>query len=233
MSRATPPFAWRPGEHVSVIGDTGTGKTYLIAKSLLRMRRYVIVFKTKKDDDDAEKWHGFHRIRKASSVDDGRHERFLLEPEYTYQAREGWRMLERAYRQGGWTVVIDELWAAERIGLADQIERMLTQGRSQKLTVVIGQQRPVGTTRFALSQTTHLFSFRVEGRDAKTVAEATTPRMLPVLDTLPHRHFAYYNRAHRYVGTGTAQRLGVLLTAGGRSLDRNEQVGGKIVAETA
>jgi len=209
------PFPWVPGEHVAIIGDTGTGKTYLTAKALLPMRRYVVVFKTKIDKDDADKWRGFHRIRKASSIMDGRHTRFLLQPEYTYQAREGWNLCERVYRQGGWTIVIDELLVAERIGLADQIERLLTQGRSTDITVVVGQQRPVGTSRFVISQCTHLFSFRVEGRDTKTVAEATTPRIVPVLDTLSKRQFAYYNRAERVVGRGTAATLGGLLRFAG------------------
>lgn len=200
------------GEHVSVIGDTGTGKTYLIARSLLRMRRFVIVFKTKPDPDDATKWAGFKRIRKASSIDHAKFDRFLLEPEYSYQAREGYELLERVWRQGSWTICIDELWYAERIGLAPYIERLLTQGRSTGISVVIGQQRPVGTSRFAISQTTHLFSFRVEGRDSKTIAESTTPAIVPVLDSLTGHDFAYYNRAQRFVGKGNARSLGGLLT---------------------
>lgn len=205
-----PPFAWLPGEHVSAIGDTGTGKTYLIAK-LVKMRRYVVVLKTKGDPDDDSKWRGFHRANKAKAMDNVRYERILLDPEYKYQAREGYEMLERAYRQGGWTVVIDELWMAERIGLKHQIEKILTQARSLNVSMVLGQQRPVTTSRFTISQSTHLFSFRVEGRDGKTIAEATTPRILPVLDSLTGHDFAYYNRARRFVGKGNAGALGSLI----------------------
>lgn len=122
-----PPFSWRPGEHVAVVGDTGTGKTWLLAKALLRMRRYVVVFRTKTDDDDDEKWRGFHRIRKASGIGNERYERFLLDPAYRDQAREGYEMLERTYRHGRWTVVIDEGFAAEKLGLAPWIERSITQ----------------------------------------------------------------------------------------------------------
>lgn len=120
-------------------------------------------------------------------------------------------MLERVWAHGGWTVCIDELWYAERIGLGNAIEMLLTQGRSKGISVVLGQQRPVTTTRFAISQTTHLFSFRVEGRDAKTIGESTTPRIIPVLDALTGHDFAYYNRSARYVGTGTARALGKLV----------------------
>lgn len=219
---ADPPFPWRPGEHVAVIGDTGTGKTFLISRALLRMRLYVVVLKLKSDDNEATKWAGFHRIRKAKGMDNERYNRFLLDPVYREQAIEGWRMSERVWRQKGWTVVYDEEWLAEKIGLTDQIERLLTQSRSLNVSVVSGFQRPVGNSRFAISQSTHVFCFRVEGRDAKTVAEATTPRMLPVLESLTGRQFAYYNRATRFVGIGTAQSLGSILVAPGE-LARSSQ----------
>lgn len=214
-----PPFAWVPGEHVSAIGDTGTGKTYLLSR-LLRMRRYVVVFKTKADKDDDDKWRGFHRIREAKALGDERYDRFLLDPKYERQAIEGYRMLDRVWRQGGWTVCVDELWYAEKLGLTLDIERLLTQGRSQGISVVIGQQRPVGTSRFAISQTTHLFTFRVEGRDAKTVAEASTPRILPVIETLTGHDFAYYNRAQRIVATGNARALGRVILSPGEIAER-------------
>lgn len=210
-----PPFAWIPGEHVAVIGDTGTGKTYLLAKGLLRLRRFVVVLKTKPDPDDADKWRGFKEIRRAKGMDNERYSRFLLVPEYRRQAIEGYEMLERVWRQGGWTVVIDEGWYAEKIGLKETIERALTQGRSKGISVVYGQQRPVTTSRFVISQATHVFTFRVEGRDAKTIAESTSPRILPVIETLTRHEFAYYNRATRFIGKGETRSLGRLILAPG------------------
>ena len=219
-----PPFPWIPGEHVAVIGDTGTGKTYLLAKGLLRLRRYVVVLKTKGDKDDDSKWTGFHRIRKARGMDHERFSRFVLEPEYKLQAIEGFNMLERVWRQGGWTVVIDEGWYAERIGLKESIERLLTQGRSKGISVVYGQQRPVTTSRFVISQATHAFVFRVEGRDLKTIAESTSPRIIPTLEALNDYEYAYYNRRTRFVGTGTTGTLGRIIANPG-DLERNGQKG--------
>lgn len=210
MTDPQPPFPWIPGEHVAAIGDTGTGKTYLLSK-LLRLRNYVVVFKTKPDPDDDSKWSGFHRIRTARGIRNERHNWFVLEPEYSQQAIEGYRLFDAVWRMGSFTVCIDELWYTEKLGLAPYIDRLLTQGRSKGISVVIGQQRPVATSRFAISQTTHLFTFRVEGRDGKTIAEATTPRILPVLDTLTGHDFAYYNRAKRWVGTGNARALASLI----------------------
>ena len=200
-------YPWLQGEHVTVIGDTGTGKTFLISR-LVRLRQYVVVFKTKGDPDDDSKWRGFKRTRFAKTLRDPKYSRIVLEPEYRYQAREGWLALEHAFRQGGWTFVIDEQWHAERLGLKAQIERMLTQGRSLNLSAVIGMQRPVQATRFAISQSTHLFTFRLEGRDTKTVADSTTPRIVPIIESLRGHDFAYYNRARRSVATGNAKSLG-------------------------
>lgn len=213
---ADAPFPWRPGEHVAVVGDTGTGKTFLLAKGLLRMRRYVVVFKTKPDKDDGEKWRGFHRIKRARDMNDGRYERFLLEPKYERQAIEGYEMLNAVWRQGGWTCVIDEGWYAEQLGLRPFIDRLLTQGRSQDISVVYGQQRPVESSRFVISQCSHLFTFRVEGRDGKTIAEATSPRILPVIENLTGYEFAYYHRPSRTVDTGTTARLGAIIRQPGK-----------------
>jgi hypothetical protein len=230
----SPPFPWKIGDHVVVIGDTGSGKSYLLANAILRMREYVVVFLTKSDPRDTELWKsaGFKFIRKASDIDDTRYSRFVLQPRYHEQAREGWRLAEKVYKQGRWTIVFDEFMLAERLGLKEQIEKLLTQGRSNQITVVVGQQRPVVTSRFALSQATHCFTFVVEGRDADTLAEATTPRLLPMISEryrsmqshraeaaaipmLREHEFAYYNRKLRVVGRGYARTLNGLLASPG------------------
>lgn len=228
MASAGPPFAWRVGDHMTVIGDTGSGKTYLLAKSILPLREYVVVFVTKEDKRDTDLWAkaGYKIIREAKGIDDTRHSRFVLQPAYSKQAAEGWKLFERVYRQGRWTIVVDEFLLAERIGLREQIERLLTQGRSDGITVVVGQQRPVITSRFALSQSTHVVSFRIDGDDAKTLGERTTSRILPYVNEnfnrsktrnedgvalLGDHQFVYYHRAARYLGVGKAQTLDRLL----------------------
>lgn len=205
----TLPETWKQGEHIAVIGDTGTGKTYLISK-LVPMRDWVIVLRSKPDDI---RFPDFTKAKTAKAMENLYTQRILLDPKYEHQAREGAIMLENVWRQGGWTVVIDELWYVSRLGLGHMVERLLTQGRSKNISVIIGMQRPVEVTRFAISQATHLFSFRLEGRDIKTVKDATTPRIVPVLETLDGHDFAYYNRRDRIVTTGNAKRIQNILTA--------------------
>lgn len=213
------PVPWQQGEHVTVIGDTGTGKTYLMAR-LVQMRQYVIVLKTKAD---RTKFPPDFEKAQTPAILDSRATHIIIEPRYERQARVGWDVFERVWKHGGWTIVIDELWYVERLGLRDQVERLLTQGRSKDITVMVGMQRPVTQSRFAISQCTHLFTFRLEGRDAKTVAEATTPRIEPVVTALTGHDFAYFNRKLRAVETGNANDLGKIFHA--ETLDRAVSVG--------
>lgn len=205
----TAPLPWLLGEHVAIIGDTGTGKTYLTSK-LIEARRYVVMLALK-DDKTLKQFHGFTTAKRADKLEDVKHERILLKPRYERQGFEAADMLERVWRHGNWTVVIDELWYAERLGLTTWIDRLLTQGRSKNISVVVGMQRPAFVSRFAISQCTHLFSFRLDRRDAKTVRDATTERLLPAVDSLRGKDFAYYHRARRIVTTGNANTLDDLI----------------------
>jgi hypothetical protein len=198
------PATWKVGEHIAAVGDTGTGKTYLVSR-LVELRKHVVIIRTKPDDI---KFKGFKTARKASAMDSMYDTRILLTPEHSYQMREAYGALERAWEQGSWTIVVDELWYIEKmLKLGPLVERLLTQGRSKKISVVVGMQRPAQISRFAISQCTHLFTFRVEGRDLQIIKESTTPRIVDPIANLQGHHFVYYNRAQRLVATGDAKRL--------------------------
>lgn len=202
------PFNWKVGEHIAIVGDTGTGKTYLMSK-LLRTRQYVVFLRVKPDDIT---FPGFTKARHAKIMDTLYAQRILLDPKYPEQMREGYHMLNRAFEQGGWTVGIDEQWYLEQqLKLRPYADRLFTQGRSKKISVVAGMQRPSQISRFVMSQCTHLFVFRIEGRDLMSVKESTTPRIVPVVSNLDGHDFAYYNRRTRSVLRGNANDLGKIL----------------------
>jgi len=202
------PIRWKQGEHIGVVGRTGSGKTYLIGK-LVQMRQYVTIFRTKPDKN---KFPGFVTVRKAAAMDHWRSERLLLEPEYHRQAAEGYGMLERAWRDGGWTIAVDENWYAEQIGLKPYVIRLLTQGRSKDISVIVGMQRPVDISRFALSEITHLFVFRCEGRDLKfSLRDSTVDAIVPAVRSLRGHDFVYYNAAREIVTTGNANKLSAVI----------------------
>src|SRR4029077_17647658 len=87
------PVRWKQGQHLAVIGDTGTGKTFLLSR-LVQMRQHVVVLRTKPDDIEFE---GFRKFKTSRSMNDGHNERILLEPEYKKQAVEGYRMLQKVW----------------------------------------------------------------------------------------------------------------------------------------
>ena len=209
MDENEKPIYWRQGEHVAVVGDTGTGKTYLMAR-LVRMRSHVIVLRTKPDDI---KFPGFQTRRKAEAINHVYAERILLTPTYERQAFEAWHTMENVYKQGGWCLAIDELWYVEQVlKLQTQVNRLLTQGRSKGITVVAGMQRPSQISRFVLSQITHLFSFRTEGRDTKTIADSTSYRITEAIESIEGHDFVYYNRRTREIRSGNARRLGAIFS---------------------
>lgn len=198
-----PPFPWEMGEHVGVVGETGSGKTMLISR-LITTRTYVVSLKSKGDDTRLPG----KLITSAKGMDDIRESRFVLYPKYEDQRWQFALALEKAWRQGTWTVNIDELYQIDSLyRLGPLVNRLLTQGRSERISVVCGMQRPVSVTRFALSQAAHVICFAQEGRDLKTVVEATTPRIEDAVKRLRRYEFVWYYRKTRELWTGRLQDL--------------------------
>ncbi len=204
------PVPWEPGQHVAVIGHTGTGKTTLMS-NLVRMREFVIFYRTKSDD---VKMPDLRKVRDTKRMDDLMSHRLLFDPLYEQQASQGGRMIEKAWRQGGWTIFLDELFYIHRIGLQKHVEMLLTQGRSKRITVVAGMQRPVHVTRFALSEVTHIFSFALEPRDAKMIAEITNDEYAEVVRRLPKYRFAHFHVPTRSVMVGEASQIRKVIVTG-------------------
>lgn len=210
------PLSWVPGEHVAIVGQTGSGKTHLIDRLVRENRQYVVVFKTKDDPEDKDKyWRGFKRVETVKGLDDTRYTRFLLHPPlgktrdpYEHQAREFWRLIDKVFKQGGWTVVFDEQWYIEHFLKGKEgVEMLLTQGRSKGISVVMGAQRPVEISRFALSQASHVVMFRGDRRDADTLGRATSVAVRPVVESLREHDFAYWHQRTRSIVKGNARSL--------------------------
>lgn len=215
---------WLPSEHVAIVGQTGTGKTHLTDRLIRENRRYAIVFKTKLDPEDEhwavrKYWRGFHRIEKASEINNPRFSRFVLIPpigprgkRYDEQYRQGWDLIDRVYKQGRWTVVFDEEWYCEKfLAMREGVELLLTQGRGKGISVVTGFQRPSQITRFALSQAQHVFAFAGDGRDARTIGESAHLAMRDAVAALTGHDFAHYHQRTRTILRGNARRLSAVI----------------------
>ena len=114
-----------------------------------------------------------------------------------------------AYSEGGWTVYADEMYYIKHLGLEPEAIKLLTQGRSQRVTAVVGLQRPSWVTRFAFSETVHYFSFRLgDRRDVLAMRDITgNAEYAEVLPQLKPYEYAYLDTRIGQVRLGTRETL--------------------------
>lgn len=213
---------FQQGEHVSLLGPTGTGKTHM-ALAIAEIRTYVLVLATKQRDplvEDAVK-HGYYLVpqtRMEVPYVDGR-------PQYKHviywprlndrqaaKLPESQRIKARKAIQkpliagalgyvdlnGHWCVVLDEgTWIYKDLRLGDDVDSALNQWRTNKASIVICGQRPAWMGRYVLSQPTHVFLFQTSNvEDAKSlgnISGANTHLVREIVQQLDHRtHEALY-----------------------------------------
>lgn len=172
-------FDWQQGEHVTLVGPTGGGKTELLTK-ILERRQYVLLFGTKPEDDTlrrlTRRGGGFKLVRRWEDVPavipKSGTLRVVLwpkftKPEHVYdQAVELDKAMRAAFTERHWCLVADELhYACVTLGLSKLIDMMWTQGRAIGISMVGACQRPRWVPLFAFSQATHLFLWRTNDED--------------------------------------------------------------------
>jgi hypothetical protein len=173
---------WQLGEHVSIIGPTGTGKSHL-GRQLLVRRDYVVTLGTKRRDDtlDAYMRHdGFTRVqswppkRPVSDLlrgvrrEPGWENRVVLWPSYTGDVAATRERMRTEFSKcfsdvlfnGNRCVDVDEMYyLCAILGLSDYAEEIWTQGRSSGISLLAKTQRPAWVPLFMYDQPAHLFFF--------------------------------------------------------------------------
>lgn len=217
-------FAWSQGQHVTLIGPTGSGKTTL-TDALLPLRDYVLFFGTKPTGRDPTlmrliKSSGYRLVKsvdKLPQVITRRNGRIVFWPKFTTPRdvpMQAWQIdqaMNRAFVEGGWTLVVDEMFYADKkLGLGDMLEQLWSQGRSLDLSLVAGTQRPAKVPLMAYDQATHVFFWRdndeanlkrisgMNGLNARLIKETVS--------TLPHHHVLYVNTRTGYMAVTVAPR---------------------------
>lgn len=200
---------WRQSQHGLAMAPTGRGKTVLIQK-LVSLRHSVAFFGTKTYDEEYVnliKTQGYSRVMNwppAPYLN-----KVMLWPiagktmaeTRTIQRRVFARALDQIFRQGRWTVVFDELhWMANNLRLYDDIAHMHHQGRSSKLTLIDGFQRPAFVPVIVYSSATHVFAWgtnHIEDlRKLRSVAKLDSlsmQQLAGVMGTLGEHEFVYVN----------------------------------------
>jgi hypothetical protein len=215
---------WRQGEHITLIGPTGSGKTTL-TNALLPLRDYVLFFGTKPTgkDDTAMRLVNSNGYRLVKTVDKlpqvitKRNGRIVFWPKYTtpddvpMQAWQIRQVMNRAFVEGSWTLVVDEMWYADNVlGLGKMLEQLWSQGRSLNISLMAGTQRPAKVPLMAYDQATHVFFWRdndeanlkrisgMNGLNARLIKETVS--------TLPRHHVLYVNTRTGYMAVTVAPR---------------------------
>lgn len=197
---------FRQGEHITIVGTTGSGKTVL-ARELLAYRSYVVVLGTKNEDSELYapfQERGYILTDHFNAEPPGDESRIIFRPRQTTPDKTGRERQRDAFRHalfeiwevGGWTIYADEIWwLTNPLKLSDTFEEFWTAGRSNHITVVASTQKPVDIPLLAFDQATHLFLFRNTDRyRIRRMAEfagADSDVVRNLIPRLPRHEFLY------------------------------------------
>lgn len=158
---------WKRGEHLSIIGPTGSGKTYL-GLHLLPMRSYVAVLENKMADDTITRYakENDYEIIKEWPPSSWR-DRCIVWPSYKQpgdeykQRRVFVAAIGTIFSERIWTVFIDEVsYFTHTLKMEPYLKALWEQGRSIKISFMAATQRPKAVPMHMYDQPTHLFFFR-------------------------------------------------------------------------
>lgn len=182
----------RQGEHVVVIGPTGSGKTVL-ARRFLEAYPWVVTLDSKGD----LRWRGWQRTKTVKPVQYKDSSRIVCAPEPQHYLPIADALFQTVYRQRGWTCYIDEVYSlgTSVYDVPKSYPMLLTRGRGKGVTVWTGTQRPRFLPLFALTESKHFFIFRTYSEDDLNVLKRHTSREVADLaPALENYQFIYFEK---------------------------------------
>jgi hypothetical protein len=207
-------FDWRQGEHITLVGTTGCGKTTL-ENSIEHMRDYVMFLSTKPQDETQEELGplGYHTAKSVKDVVlDVSHKWVIapgvprkMEPDQIkeHQRKIFGDAMMYCFHQTGWTVIIDEgRYICDVLQLKQPATVLYLQGRSGYNSVVMGTQRPRWVPLESFDAATHLFIWRDnDANNIQRIGELTGMNyheVEPIVKSLEMKigeggQFLYYN----------------------------------------
>ena len=212
-------FQWTQGQHVALIGPTGTGKTTL-ALAILPLRKYIAALATKPKDETLRDFARREHFRIYQSWPEGAANlspRRMIWPDARKldadtELRQRDALMETLaviYAQGNWTVYVDELWfLAVHLRMEHQIRKYLLQARSNGISLVASTQRPSRVPLEIYDQTTHMFFWRDNDetnlRRISGIAYASQKQIMSLVATLGRHQVLYINTESGFMCRTTA-----------------------------
>jgi hypothetical protein len=180
---------WKPGQHLVISGDTGSGKTLLgryIDQIRIDRGAFLVVFVVKKTDatisEDYRGWTRWERWKRNPSPHENK---ILLWPDIskTKSASEAQAIQKEVFAQaiaglwqaGKWTVDFDEglyMCSPKFMNMQDDIGMLQALGRSEGLTLITKMQRPSNVPLIVYGSASNAFIGRCRlAEDQKRLAE--------------------------------------------------------------
>lgn len=209
-------FGFEQGQHITLVGTTGSGKTTLARTLLLPQREFVCVLATKMEDDSlyepllAQGYQITESFNPNPQGDEPTRVIFrppLWEPtkDALDEQSEAFRKcLVQIYQHGRWAIYADEeRYLTETLGLRAQFNVLYLQGRSQKTSIIGATQRPVSIPLEAFDQADYLFLWRNTDRyNVQRMAEfagADVAMVRTIIPRLPHHEFLFIDTRTGYM----------------------------------
>jgi hypothetical protein len=218
---------WKPGQHLTVLAETGGGKSNLI-QHLTAEKPWVATLVSKKEDDTYDRYlaNGFKRIKKWPPGKPfwGRPQppghyllwpkieefsdinklapifRNCLEDIFSHPKRN-----PKDYPDAGWVVdLADTYYLSMNLKLADIISELQFQVRALGVSEISELQRPRWVPRACWGQATHSFTQSLQ--DMEDLAEIrglfkmTTRQLTIVTNRLEPYEWLYRNKANPHAG---------------------------------
>lgn len=169
---------WKAGQHVLLVGHTGSGKT-VAAQDMLMLRKYVVVIATKARDESLDAYikNGYKKSEEWPPGWNMRKIIFWRKPkalgDFRGQQVGIYQVMADIFSRGGWCISFDDLiYVTNTLKLKEPVKMFYTQARSQAISIVANLQRPFWAPLEAISQSTYALVFAArDEHDIRRMAE--------------------------------------------------------------